>query len=327
MREQEILHLALDQLNQIPKAKALIIDNKTKLLDARVKLRFGSEHIQFNVEIKEELRAIHLHTIQKQAAEHSPFLLVAYRLFPNIKKHLVELGISYLEANGSAFISEGSFYIYLDRKASLPSDKKQANRAFTKAGLKVLFQLLRNRQLLNAPYRTIAEAAGVALGNIPKIMDGLLKTGYIVRKQQGNYTWANYEELLQKWANEYNTTLKPTLVKGRYSLNETISWKKIQLDTISTCWGGEPAADIITNHLRPESFTLYTKENRQQLMLDYHWKPDIQGNLIVYEKFWPGPAENQCAPELLVYADLLGDSNKRNLEAAQIIYSAYLTNL
>lgn len=32
--------------------------------------------------------------------------------------------------------------------------------------------------------------------------------------------------------------------------------------------GGEPAADILTNHLRPEKVIIYTKDNRIDLIKD-----------------------------------------------------------
>lgn len=290
---------------------------------ALLELTWNRHRVAFHAEVKNELRTMQLASIRAQAEAFTPFLLVVHRLFPKIREQLREYGINYMEANGNMFLREGDWYIDIDRYPTLAPEKKEANRAFTKTGLKVVFQLLLHNDLLNAPQRTIAGEANVALGNIPQVMDGLLRTGYLVRKKRG-YAWANREELLQQWVQAYNTTLKPALLKTRYTLREAVPWQDIHITNPHTCWGGEPAADFYTHHLRPEVLTLYTRETRQELMLNYPLKPDKEGEVIAMEKFWPQPAENRCVPALLAYADLVGNPNKRNMEIAQLIHDGYL---
>jgi len=60
--------------------------------------------------------------------------------------------------------------------------------------------------------------------------------------------------------------LKPKLIKERYAIKD--QWRNISFNTSKTAWGGEPAADILTNHLRPEKVIIYTKDNRIDLIKD-----------------------------------------------------------
>jgi hypothetical protein len=78
------------------------------------------------------------------------------------------------------------------------------------------------------------------------------------------------------------------------------------------------------NHLRPEKYTLYTQETNAQLMKNYRLIPDKEGELEVLEMFWIQNQEEATAPVLLIYADLLAQGSKRNLETAQFIYNEHI---
>ena len=102
-------------------------------------------------------------------------------------------------------------------------------------------------------------------------------------------------------------------------------WKDLELDTTKTVWGGEPAGDLLTNYLKPEEFTLYTDESRTELIRNYRLIPDDKGRIEIYEKFWKDNGSKQeTAPPLIVYADLMGNSDRRSIETAQKIYDEYL---
>lgn len=100
----------------------------------------------------------------------------------------------------------------------------------------------------------------------------------------------------------------------------------MQLQTDKTWWGGEPAGDILTNYLKPLELTLYTKENRNELIKKYRMVPDTNGNIKIYKAFWYQQNEKneKTVHPLLVYADLINTGDQRCLETAQKIYEQYL---
>jgi len=87
--------------------------------------------------------------------------------------------------------------------------------------------------------------------------------------------------------------------------------------------GGEPAGDLLTGYLRPEEFIFYSNESQINLMKSYDLKPNANGELLVYEKFWRGDS-GATTPPLLVYTDLILKDDKRCRETAQKIFDEYI---
>jgi hypothetical protein len=93
-------------------------------------------------------------------------------------------------------------------------------------------------------------------------------------------------------------------------------------------WGGEPAADILTNYLNPERFTLYTKLKTADLIKKYRLIPDENGQVEIFDKFWKLDTKTwDTAPPLIVYADLMNTDDNRNFEVANMIYERYLKDI
>lgn len=134
---------------------------------------------------------------------------------------------------------------------------------------------------------------------------------------------------MQKWIGAYEANLKPGLLIGKFRFvkeDDFLHWQKLQLQNDKTWWGGEPAGDILTNYLKPLELTLYTKENRNELIKKYRMVPDTNGNIKIYKAFWYQQNEKneKTVHPLLVYADLINTGDQRCLETAQKIYEQYL---
>lgn len=328
MKEGDIIEQALANLNQALKVKGNWVEFPNQELDAYVTLYFPVGQITFATEVKYEVRESFLRNFQQLAKDYPNFLLVVYRLYPKYKKFFQEMGINYLEANGNASIQKDGIYVLIDQYPPLKEAEKEANRAFTKAGLRVFFQLLVSNENLFATQRELAEQAGVALGNIPLVLKGLKTMDILLKKNSFGFQWFNKEEAISHWINGYQTTLKPGLFLGRFSLPKEMAWKDIILPNPKTCWGGEPGGDILTNYIRPEKLTLFTDLNKPELIKATRLIPDSTGEIEVYETFWEkGNEKEKCAPPLLVYADLIINGDKRSLEIAKMIYDQYLAEL
>ena len=135
---------------------------------------------------------------------------------------------------------------------------------------------------------------------------------------------------MNKWIAAYEQVLKPSLHVGTFRfLNEDdfTNWKNLKLHADTTQWGGEPAGDLLSHHLRPAELTLYTTETRTELMRNYRLLPSDNGNVKVYQAFRPLENTDDALPvvhSMLVYADLMIQNDKRCRETAQMIYEKYL---
>ncbi|MDZ7718421.1 MAG: type IV toxin-antitoxin system AbiEi family antitoxin [Balneolaceae bacterium] len=322
MKEEEIVHTAIENLEPtLLKGKWHPYKKNNKILDGVLELWYEDQNVRFDAIVKKELRTYQVEQLIQQAGNYKNLMVIAYKLFPGLKKKLKGHRINYLEANGNLFVNAENLLLFLDGDKKLNKTDKTGNRAFTPTGLKVLFEFLRDKRLINQTQREIAEKAGVALGNIPKVLQGLMDTGQIYKLDKKKYAFHDRKELLQQWIREYHNTLKPTLEMGRYTAKRTEDWKEIPLNLTKTVWGGEPAADLLTNYLKPGVLTLYTEETKKDLMVNYGLMPDKEGNLFAYQKFWKNDETDNTAPPILVYADLIMTNDKRCIETANILFN------
>ena len=324
--KKEIVHIALKNLLKTTGIEGewkpeAALDN-TLQIDGKLRLKIQNQDYLFNVAIKNEIRQHQIQELELLKAIDENFLLIARRIFPKGKQVLQQKGVAYIEANGNVFLQKDKVYLFVDTQKAIDNKKTQSNRAFTKTGLKVLFHLLQYKEDINLTQRELAKRTDVALGNIPQIIKGLQETGFLLPLNKREYVWENRRDLLERWVVEYGTTLKPTLKKEQYIYQG--DWREVRFNNTLTVWGGEPAADLLTNFLRPEKLTLYTQENRLDLIKNYKLIPNIKGDIEVYEMFWEQDNMQQTPPAILIYADLLLEGGKRNKETAEIIYNDYI---
>ena len=318
--KDEIVHLALENLE-----KETGITGRWKKrgdVDGEITLRKKGLELHYYVEVKKEVRLHQLGQLSKYREQYDNLMLIAEHIFPKVKAELRELNIPYLEANGNIHIKKDPVWLWVDTKRPITMKKETGNRAFTKTGLKVLFYLLQDKNNINNPQRVIASHTGVALGNIPKVIKGLKGTGYLLQLDKKTYAWEKKEELFNRWITEYETTLKPQLLMGRFDLPG--NWKDLKIDNVKEAWGGEPAGDILTGYLRPGELELFTTRNWVDFIKKYKLKPDENGELKVYELFWNKDKPAQTVPPLLVYTDLKLKNNKRCNETAEMVWNEYI---
>lgn len=325
MGELNIIHTAIENLDRTAGISVTWKELQKGEFDGVITLNTKGKRIVFNVEIKNELRNYQLNTMLNRAQTNRPIIIVANKIFPSIKENLRELNIAYLEANGNVYINHADTLIWIDGNKSLPVVKNTTNRVFTKTGLKIVFHFLLEEYLINYPQRQIARLTQVGLGNINIVLKGLKELNFIIRVNENEYKLTDKKKLLEKWIVGYDEKLKPKLEIGTFRFlkeNDFINWRNVKLRNMKTWWGGEPAGDFLTNHLRPGELTLYTIETRTELIKNYRLVPDKEGNVKVFKKFWTlDDVNDNIVPSLLIYTDLINKHDKRCNETAEIIYN------
>jgi hypothetical protein len=259
-----------------------------------------------------------------------PRLLVTSYVTPPMAERLRERDIAFIDTCGNAYLRLPNMLIYVTgRKPQTPPPRDTRVRAFRPSGLRVIFALLCRPDLAAAPYRDIAAAAGVALGTVNRVYFDLRRLGYLRETKARGRIIENRTHLLDKWVEAYASELRPKLTPRRFRIAKADWWKTEDLTALEMWLGGEPAAAVLTKHLRPEIVTIYGDTHLATLARTVQALKDDHGKLEVLHKFWnfetPGlDRKFPVVPPLLIYADLVATADARNLETAHIIRERFL---
>lgn len=153
------------------------------------------------------------------------------------KEELRNRSIAYLEANVNIYLKEKGLFLWIEANNNLKIKDKTMNRAFTKTGLKVVYQFLINEEWINYTYRQIARETNTGIVNINNIFTGLKQEGFLLQLNKDQYKLDKKKKLLEKWIMEYEKCLKPTLTMGTFRLlkeEDFYNWKKLQLQNGKT---------------------------------------------------------------------------------------------
>ncbi len=297
-----------------------------------VKLKGKGINLEYFAECKKNVLKQHAGVIIQQLKTcKKPTLLIAASIDVTAADTLRENEINYLDTAGNAYIKAPPFY--LDIRGRRPvrgitnrPDNMPNGLAYQPSGLKVLFALLCNENLIGAPIREIAAKADVANGTVGWVMRDLRVQGLFIDINRRKRQLTEPAKLMQNWAMHYPMRLRPKIFLGRYA-PVWQEWRKAAVITDGTFWGGEVAAEHFTNYIKPQVFTLYTRDNPANLIVKYNLKKDPNGPVEILKTFWGDSVyENdvQFVHPLLVYADLLASGDPRNIETANIIYEQRL---
>lgn len=292
----------------------------------------------FTVEAKTELRKqnkgfLYARLDELKAKSKRPTLIIAKYIASEVALELRENGINYLDVAGNCFIKYGELLLYIVGQKVHKKEKTNQAKAFQEAGIKIIFNLLNNPDNLQLSYRELAELADVSIGSVSNVMNELEELNFIL-KTKLKRVLKNKSVLLERWVIAYQDVLRPRLIKKQMRFinpDATQTWRNLYLDNEEgmTLWGAEPAAALLTNHLVPEKFCIYTKQSWQNLGQDIGLVPDLNGKVEVLHFFWKQSQINneKTVPPLLIYADLIGSGYSRNIETAQIILENELQHI
>lgn len=264
----------------------------------------------------------------------SPLLIISGYIPVDIAREYTSAGINYLDISGNCNIRYKDMAIVIEGKKKEKVHKVNQSRAFQETGVKIIFHLLNDSSNLNLPYRDLAKIAKVSLGSVSSVIKELTDLSFILETERKRVL-KNIPVLLERWVTAYHDVLRPKLVlkKMKYINHEQyLEWERLAIQDADgvVLWGGEPAASLLTHHLSPEQFTIYTNGSWQSLTRELKLVPDDNGNIEVLEMFWTEndkAREKYIVPSLLIYADLMGSRIGRNVETAQLILENELSNI
>jgi len=332
-KEKKILRRAIERLEQ---ATELTVEVYPEVdlqgPDEVIRIKWQDMEWYFAVEIKHTFtRAMIGGAVQLMRKFPEKRLLVTRYITPQIADTLKELDIPFIDTTGNAYIKEPPLLVFI--KGNRPDERfneRPPARAFRATGLQLVYAFLCNPGLENAPYREIAKLADVALGTVGWVVRDLKKMGHLIEMGKRGRRLIQKEKLLRRWVTAYPEQLRPKKFMGRYKATNPDWWRYEELPATEVYWGGEVAAAILTEYLKPEIITIYTHRRLtlHKWLIKNRIRKDPDGKIEVLNAFWTfkneGPYTNLVHP-LLIYADLHATGDARNIETAEMIYEQELT--
>ena len=290
---------------------------------------------RFIVDVKPEItqgnKGIVLQQLRDASREENlPVLLLTKYIPSAIAKSFVEEGISYIDAAGNCNIRQNSLLLIIEGRKIDRLPKTNQPRAFQEAGIKLIYALLVNPDNIGKSFRELSELTQISLGSVSTIIQELVDLKFIL-KTKNKRVLKNKLGLLQRWVVAYNDVLRPRLFIKKMSFTNKVdytNWKNMKLSSLSgkTVWGGECAANILTQNLTPANYTIYTDATWQSAGKTLKLVPDDNGKIEILRLFYQEEMKNTVSP-LLTYADLMGSGDSRNIETAEIILNNELQYL
>ncbi|WP_248759185.1 type IV toxin-antitoxin system AbiEi family antitoxin [Pseudarthrobacter sp. SSS035] len=260
----------------------------------------------------------------------SDFLLTR-ALTTKTSDRLRELGVNHGDLSGRLSIHAPNVVIELEKRpGSDPAITKTTNqRQHGSAGNGVIlapmdilspkssqlvFVLLAWPELLHAPMRKIAEAAGVSVGLVPRTLQHLVREGALDSQRQ--WTARGRRQIARAWLASFPSRLRPSLY---LDFLEGPPSAALQIHN-AVASGGMAVPHLIS----PSISTFYVPEILPDLIRDNRLRRGPQPNVRILRRFWDDKvawAEDspRLAPPLLIYADLLASDDPREQEVA-IVY-------
>jgi len=247
---------------------------------------------------------------------------------------LERAGIDYVDLVGNAHLEAPGLLVHVEGRQP-PKEARRAPGRPQKGWIKTVMALLLEPELANAPYRTIAAQADVALGTLAACMHDLTQRGLLLDRRDGR-TITDRVALVALWVTAYVEGLRPKLKERRFQVRvDDKQQLAARIGEVLARGGdrwaltGADAAERRTHFFRAEDTEIYAPirvfEDRDTQRALVAQPTGRGGNLLVIDP--PGPltvaapagGELPVAPDLLAYAELRYRGTEPALEAAGLL--------
>ena len=297
--------------------------------DLLIRINNAPATIEYRVEIKQYLNKQTVGLLAaKLAQNHMPVMLVTDYVNRQQAERLRRLNIPFIDTAGNAYLNEPPVFVFATgNKPEILPTAKPRSRLFQPTGLKLVFALLNQPGLEQKPYRKQAEVAGIALGGVAWIMGDLRKCGYLITPTPKARRLINRRALAERWIENYPARLREQRILGRFTTTNERWWQETDIAEHRGYWGGEIAADRLTQYLKPQNATIYADKLPARLLLENRLQKAPDGNIEILRPFWQFDYPQKglrVVPPLLVYADLIATGEGRNIDAARMVYDKHV---
>jgi hypothetical protein len=253
------LRQAWEKLGRTTGLKINIVDIKQAGVgqlrpDALLDIQINGQLHHFVIEVKARIdRLAAVGHVKTQLGQYGgKGLLFAPYITTELAKQCRALDLAFLDTAGNAYLNLPDTYVYItgEKPADRTATAMGATGGGTATALRMVFALICDTKLLNAHYREIVDAAGIALGAVGWVFFDLEGRGYVAGKQRKhNRRFLDAPRLFEEWVTNYPIKLRPKLNPRRFKAENPNWWQNTGLHNHNAFWGGEVAANRLTNYL------------------------------------------------------------------------------
>lgn len=325
--EQEILNSAIDNLSSLIRitiSEDLPDNTHYSFYNGAITIIANNQSYSLPFSIKKKVTLSQLPFL-KEAFSGKENLIIFEYATKAVKEKLRDLEINYLEASGNVYLVHKDLFLFIDTQKRVKLSDTESNTAFSKTGLKVIYQLLQNEEAIKWNYRRLGHLSGVSIDTVSRVFRELTRDKYLVKINDREFKIFDYDRLFNDWVILFNKILRPKLKKRSFRFRNNGRIKDLLNDQIIGQIGGELAAEEISNYLIAEKVNLYLPGSFVELALSLNLIPDKNGPITMIEQFWNDDEnDDKFVSFPLIYADLISDPRPRNLETAKILYKKYV---
>jgi hypothetical protein len=333
----------------MPKAEFRVPGKDLARFDGVLTWRAAGKTKRFLVEERRHLRNQDVAIVADQLNRLRPqlpreygrdrLLLLAPHVRPQQAAVLERAEIDYLDLAGNVHLNAPGLFVHVEGRQP-PREAARVPGRPQKGWTVTVMAILVRPELVNAPYRTLAEEAGVALGTIAKCVNDLVLRG-LLRDGKGGRTLLDRQALVALWVQAYIEGLRPKLTERRFQVRDDDKQRLwARLGTVFATRGhrwaltGADAAGRRNHFFRAGETEIYApiqavedRDFQRELVA----QPAVRGgNLVVIEP--PGPLaipttggkRIPVTPDLLAYAELRHRGTAQALEAAELLLPTVL---
>ena len=266
-------------------------------------------------------------------------LLVTRNLSSLVVDQLLERNIEFIDVDGNIYLNSSDIYIAVRNQT--PKENTNKSLEITTTALQIIYFILKAPSIIandgvNGSYEKIdcLIGSGITPKALKNTLEKLEKLDYIKRTRKG-YEIIDYVKLFERWELGYAEKLHSKLLIEKYrcigsrSFSDIEDELKLNASNYSYLIGGELAASIMTQYLRPVGATLYIRKDSYyyHLAVKLKLKPDPDGNIEFHQRFERQNDQNNLVHPLLVHAELVRTGDSRLKETAQLIFDKYIEEL
>ena len=348
MKNTDILDRSLMKLEEQTGAKVKTLDSLNKSLvtiswnssipndkinlDTKksfVRISYGANEDDFEVHVLNNMSAAAMATNVKKIKNKNTLFVSDY-FSGNMADSWINSQINFTDIAGNTHIRTDNLFILIkgNKKPEI-IEKQRPKRLFQEVGLKILFILLNDPNIINNTYRQIAQLSKTSPSSVQYIFEELEEMNFLIFPSNSKRKLVQKQKLLERWSIAYGEHLKPKLHRGYFKFKYPLSKQKLKSLLNSSeqiYWGGEFAAEMMTNYLDAHYFTLYSSARFSTLIKELLIIPTKKdkSEFELIEVFWDKDIDaifntRKITSPILTYADLYNSLNERNMETAEKI--------